>query len=227
MSPVPREVYDGRLVCLKCRPASSFPIECSVNDSLNPLSHLSTSSNHHRCKQCPQKPEFLSAEDLENHRNRYHPYCGPCNRPFDTSDSLQQHATAVHNTCHECGDSFNSPSNLKNHQRVHAPKNVKCPGCPKTFDRDSAMMLHLEAGSCSSGVTAEEVDDIANECYQSRHYISDDPDYDFCCPTCQVPFLWMSGALQHAESDACSEGLAKDASLGKFLHFLRRQISKG
>jgi hypothetical protein len=86
------------------------------------------------------------------------------------------------------------------------------------------MVLHLEAGSCVSDIVADDVDDIARDCYQSRHYTSDDPVYDFCCPGCECPFSYMSGVLQHAESDACDVNLGKNTALGKFLHYLRQRI---
>lgn len=87
------------------------------------------------------------------------------------------------------------------------------------------MVLHLEAGGCASGTDRSDVYDIAFDCYQSGHYTCDDnPDFDFSCPTCDVPFLFMSALLQHAESEACDENLEWYTALGKFLHFLRQQI---
>ena len=92
------------------------------------------------------------------------------------------------------------------------------------FDLDSAMVLHLEAGSCPSGTNSDDIDDIAFSCYQSRHYTSDHEEFDFCCPGCGAEFLYMSRVLQHAESDACAVGLGKRTALGKFLHYLYQRI---
>lgn len=86
------------------------------------------------------------------------------------------------------------------------------------------MVLHLEAGSCSSGTTAGVVDQLAHQCYQSDSYVSDEEEYDFRCPECETVFLWMSGLLQHAESNACEVGLGKKSPLGKFLNFLRLRV---
>lgn len=86
------------------------------------------------------------------------------------------------------------------------------------------MVLHLEAGSCSSGINADSVDELAHECYQSDRYISNDWEYDFNCPDCETSFLWMSGLLQHAESNACRVSLNKNSPLGKFLHFIRLRV---
>lgn len=115
---------------------------------------------------------------------------------------------------------------IMQHQRTHAPRTIECPGCPQMFDRDSAMILHLEAGSCPSGTNSDDVDEIAFRCYQSQRYTSDHPEFDFCCPGCGAEFLYMSGVLQHAESNACAVGLGKRTVLGKFLYFLCQQIDE-
>ena len=72
------------------------------------------------------------------------------------------------------------------------------------------MVLHLEAGTCPSGCDTDRVDEVAFACYQSRHYVADeDSDFDYCCRICDAEFHYMSGLLQHAESDAwLSLGLA-------------------
>ncbi|KAI1419236.1 hypothetical protein F5Y12DRAFT_283356 [Xylaria sp. FL1777] len=68
------------------------------------------------------------------------------------------------------------------------PRSIQRPGCMRWFDRDSAMVLHLEAGSCSSGIDADAVDNIAFACYQSRHYTFDDRNFDFKCPGYELSF---------------------------------------
>ena len=109
--------------------------------------------------------------------------------------------------------------------QTHAAKDVECPGCCRMFVSESAMVLHLEAGTCDSGVDSDRVNEIACECYQSKKYTrNDDSGYDFECPTCSKPFTLMSGLLQHVESDNCDEELDRWQPLGKFLHFLRSQI---
>jgi hypothetical protein len=93
------------------------------------------------------------------------------------------------------------------------------------FVSDSAMVLHLEAGTCESGADSDRVTEIAFDCHQSEKYACEDnSEFDFECPTCNTPFTWMSGLLQHVESDHCDERLAKRKPLGKFLQFLRSQI---
>lgn len=86
------------------------------------------------------------------------------------------------------------------------------------------MLLHLETGYCESGVDDGDVTSLAFKCYQSEHYTCYDDDYDFKCPTCDTPFVAMSGLFQHVESNACDEGLTGRSPLVKFLRFLRTQI---
>jgi len=80
------------------------------------------------------------------------------------------------------------------------------------------MVLHLEAGTCESGADSDRVTEIAFDCYQSGKYTCDDnSEFDFECPTCNTPFTWMSGLLQHVESDSCDEQLAKRGPSGASL----------
>jgi hypothetical protein len=87
------------------------------------------------------------------------------------------------------------------------------------------MMLHLESGYCASGTSKEEVDDLAMECYQSRHYTSDDYEYPCECTDCDATFASMSGPLQHVESDTCDAKSSPGSPVGKFLKVLRSRIS--
>lgn len=75
------------------------------------------------------------------------------------------------------------------------------------------MMLHLEAGTCVSDVDLDEINQLAFECYQAQNYESNNLDFDFECPTCQTPFSFMSGLLQHAESNYCDEVLEEEVRL--------------
>lgn len=85
------------------------------------------------------------------------------------------------------------------------------------------MLLHLEAGSCESGRDLDFVNDVASKCRQSDSYKSNNPDFDFQCPTCKTLFSFMSGLLQHAESDACEEDV-QQKPLGQFINYLWSRI---
>lgn len=96
------------------------------------------------------------------------------------------------------------------------------------FATQSAMMLHLEIGTCPSGVDWSDIDEYARECRQSRAYLGDDDDdddYMYKCPTCEKPFRFMSAVLQHAESEPCSEDLSRwSGPLAIFLRFLEARV---
>lgn len=86
------------------------------------------------------------------------------------------------------------------------------------------MLLHLEAGTCNSGVGLDKINQLAIECYQAQRYKSSNANFRFKCPTCQTPFAFMSGILQHAESDCCKEDLGSESPLGRFLELARFSI---
>lgn len=85
------------------------------------------------------------------------------------------------------------------------------------------MILHIEAGSCESGIGLDFVYEVALDCQQSHTYTSDNPDYDFQCPTCKTPFSYMSALLQHAESNACEVDTQRKP-LAQFINYLRSRL---
>ncbi|KAM0415947.1 hypothetical protein ACHAPT_013100 [Fusarium lateritium] len=115
---------------------------------------------------------------------------------------------------------------MRIHRKTHAAKTVDCFGCSKAFISDSAMMLHLEAASCDSGADKTFVAEVAFDCHYSDEYVSDDPDFDFQCPTCDTLFSLMSGLLQHVESDSCDEHATRYTPLGRFLHYLGLRVDE-
>ncbi|KAH6632475.1 hypothetical protein F5144DRAFT_252547 [Chaetomium tenue] len=187
--------------------------------------HIANSNSHHLCMRCPDQPDFDSQSELDGHAETIHNGCTVCDCWFDSPGQLTQHDIDEHNLCTTCQTYFDSPSNLRNHLQTHAERTVGCPGCTRKFVSRSAMVLHLEAGTCDSGADSDRVTEIAFDCYQSGKYTCDDnPDFNFKCPTCDTPFAWISGLLQHVEGDSCTEELAKGRSLWKFLNFLQLQI---
>ncbi|KAH8879179.1 hypothetical protein GQ53DRAFT_800349 [Thozetella sp. PMI_491] len=186
--------------------------------------HVRDSPRHNICDDCPQKPDFDTESELEEHQEEVHHCCTDCDQEFGTSEQLAQHDVSKHNMCNVCGNYFDSPSNLASHRLTHAERIVECPGCPRKFPTNSAMILHLEAGTCESGVNNEWVGQIASQCHRSRCYTSDDPEFDFMCPTCETPFSYISGVLQHVESNYCKEDVAHGTSLWKFLRFLQSRF---
>ncbi|KAG8219330.1 hypothetical protein J3R82DRAFT_213 [Butyriboletus roseoflavus] len=117
--------------------------------------HYVQSPRHHYCRRCDT--EFEDDEDLIDHCLDEHDYCEECDRFFRNAFGLQEHNRQSHHYCVDCRRFFNSESNLRAHLKssVHRPKNVLCAfehrGCRQSFVSKSAMILHLESGSCMSG----------------------------------------------------------------------------
>ena len=107
---------------------------------------------------------------------------------------------------------------------THAKKNVACPGCSRRFSTNSVLILRLEAGTGVSNVDLDEINQLALECYHAQNYESNNLDFDFECSNCQTLFSFMSGLLQHAESDDCDEVLERGSQLSIFIYFVRSRI---
>ncbi|CAH0057943.1 unnamed protein product [Clonostachys solani] len=184
--------------------------------------HIRDSPRHHVCYACDD--DFGDRDDLERHCEDCHFYCRDCGRFFDSAEDLEQHDILQHDMCITCGRYFSSESNLKNHQLTHMEKSIDCPGCERYFITYFAMLLHLETGTCSSGVNRERITELAFECRQSQYYASSKDDFDFECPDCAAPFSYISGLFQHVQSEACDEELDKQSPLRVFLRFLSRRV---
>ncbi|KAH7144034.1 hypothetical protein EDB81DRAFT_843147 [Dactylonectria macrodidyma] len=189
--------------------------------------HLNISTQHNICYSCPWNPGFSTQEQLADHLEQGHNWCNECELQFIRPSDLTEHDVSQHNMCDQCSTYYDSPSNLRiagrssDHIMTHAAKLVECPGCPRNFISDSAMVLHLETGFCPSGTDLGHINDIAFQRFQSKHYVCDvNSAYDCSCPTCRDEFWHISGLLQHAESEACGQTTEWNTPLGKFLHFL-------
>jgi len=113
----------------------------------------------HTCRICDRF--FKTTQGLDSHANAKHPgsYCQSCGRSFSNEFALRQHYrdSPAHHYCYPCDKHFQSKSNLRTHlaSSIHVEKSVKCRGrgCNLMFVSVSAMLLHLESGSCVSGAT--------------------------------------------------------------------------
>ena len=109
-------------------------------------------------------------------------------------------------------------------KKSNAPRNIECHGCCRMFTTVSAMMIHLESGSCECGVNRDGLDRIAYECYWSEDYTNDWNDYYmYKCPDCQNGFRFLSALFQHIESDACNQGM-DGASIAALVYDILREI---
>lgn len=90
------------------------------------------------------------------------------------------------------------------------------------------MLIHLESGKCASGVTEDELDNMACECYQNRKYINDgleDGGWLYRCPSCEGEFSKLSALYQHAEDvPPCSYLINGHSCLAKLERFIARSL---
>ena|SRR5437762_12493355 len=111
---------------------------------------------------------------------------------------------------------------------VHLDRSIECYGCTRTFTTYAGMIIHLESGTCDSGVDILDLNESAAMCYQWRHYVDeeyrddmlggcdlpteyDDTVYPFKCPTCETVFSKLSGLFQHIGSQSCEQRLTEGA----------------
>jgi hypothetical protein len=121
--------------------------------------HMHNSNMHHYCGSCDK--DFSSSLGLTQHyvQSPRHAYCQRCDEHFEDKGELGKHyrKSTAHHMCISCKKDFESASNLRSHMNssVHKPKVFECHfkshGCKKVFVSSSAVILHLEAGTCVSG----------------------------------------------------------------------------
>ncbi|KAL7911876.1 hypothetical protein GGI35DRAFT_301160 [Trichoderma velutinum] len=159
--------------------------------------------------------------------------CHICDVPeFDTESELDEHLEIEHYCCSFCNnEEFDTPEEFTDHQieKHHlcwiCEKDIECPVCPRKVSKESAMVLHLEVGCCPSGVDDEDIDNLAGECRQWPRFLNTESGLRYRCPTCGEKFKFMSGLLQHAESERCNEDLDETyGPLAIFLRFLRSRL---
>jgi hypothetical protein len=86
------------------------------------------------------------------------------------------------------------------------------------------MLIHLESGACLSEVTLDDIDSWALQYRQFNYYINSQAENRYSCPGCESKFRYLSGLLQHLESNACGRTI-KNALRG-LPSFLERKVSQ-
>jgi len=87
--------------------------------------------------------------------------CEICDRSFATRQSRHQHYSnaAGHPYCVSCERMFRNQNNLNMHMRskVHVGSAITCPWCKNNYATASGLTIHLESGSCSSGLNRAKI----------------------------------------------------------------------
>ncbi|RPD70226.1 hypothetical protein L226DRAFT_539078 [Lentinus tigrinus ALCF2SS1-7] len=146
-------------VCRECR--RDYPTSDLLTD------HFIKSPNHAYCELCDE--HFDTFGMLYDHRDAAHIYCRACDVVFRTRKGLARHREEQHadRYCAQCERIFQNANNLREHERssVHQARDVVCPmrGCGRSFVSKAALVLHMESGTCASGMTRAIVDKLATK----------------------------------------------------------------
>lgn len=101
---------------------------------------------------------------------------------------------------------------------------------------ESIKIIHLEYGTCDSGVDHLDLNATAAECRMWSHFIDEDyredmldsndlqdiysdKVYPYKCPTCDAAMPKLSSLFQHVESPACGQTL-NEGAIGRLRRFL-------
>lgn len=102
---------------------------------------------------------------------------------------------------------------------------IRCPGCNRTFVSPSAMVLHLEEATCASGADLEVINVAAKLTPGIGVYLSYNSSYPYDCSSCKS-LRFMSGLLQHIESDRCGDRLGRGGPLDTFIRQLSWRVGR-
>src|SRR5260221_9401018 len=121
---------------------------------------------------------------------------------FDSYSDLQEHDRDKHNYCPDCQRVFENSSNLRHHlsSKKPQPATVRCPGrgCNRAFVSHGALVLHVESGTCPSGMTREKLNRLVVRADKSN-YITN-------------PDRLLTGPLGHFEPPAAKATWATERS---------------
>ncbi|ORY57700.1 hypothetical protein BCR35DRAFT_335283 [Leucosporidium creatinivorum] len=131
-------------------------------------SHWANSTIHNFCTLCDT--HYNSPQDLHAHQNVDHSRCtaAGCSMIFREEVGLHEHCRQSHSHlyCVECRRLFRTQNEWTAHRNssLHRPATVPCPStrfggnCTRMFGSLGDATLHLEAGTCSSGMDRMGVD---------------------------------------------------------------------
>ncbi|KAI0758801.1 hypothetical protein C8Q74DRAFT_1209351 [Fomes fomentarius] len=164
------------------------------------IQHYIQSTRHPYCRWCDD--HFDDFEELDDHYEDAHWYCDACDRCFRDEVGLHEHRRQTHadRYCVPCKRMFRNANNLRQHQNssIHQGRTVLCPmkNCERAFPSTSALVLHLESGTCTSGMTRKMVDDIIRKIDRSN--VITNPNRMIAGPTSSSPRVTDEWATERA-----------------------------
>ncbi|GLB43622.1 putative zinc-finger of C2H2 type [Lyophyllum shimeji] len=167
--------------------------------------HWVQSRHHSYCERCNE--HFDDDDELEDHYVNAHFWCEKCRKFFTNDYGLKEHyrQSPVHHYCASCDRHFLSSSNLQSHlnSSIHRPRDIPCrgKGCNLTFVSVSAMLLHLESGTCISGMNRRFINDKVREL--DRNNIITDPSRMLTGPSHPHIEYYATGAAWNGRAYEC------------------------
>ncbi|KAI0743128.1 hypothetical protein C8Q80DRAFT_1192899 [Daedaleopsis nitida] len=152
-----------------------YPCDRDFTTHRGLIQHYTQSLRHAYCQYCDE--HFDDFDDLHEHYEEEHHWCDLCNKFFQSEFGLHEHRRQSHadRYCVPCKRMFRNPHNLLQHENssIHRGLQFACPmkGCDRWFVSLSALVLHLEAGTCTSGMTRKMLDELIAR-YDKRHIIT-------------------------------------------------------
>ncbi|KAJ5021275.1 hypothetical protein J3E73DRAFT_434834 [Bipolaris maydis] len=175
--------------------------------------HRRDASGHHPCDSC----DFVGATraDLFIHhgQTRHAAVCRGCNNGRGRIWEWESQEYLDHlEDENVCGSGAQ-------HEMTHLERTIECYGCYRKFPTYPAMIIHLEAATCASGINIRDLNQSAAMCFQWKSY---GRVYPFRCPGCELSFTKLSGLFQHVYSNACRQDL-HEGKMAKLIHWLENR----
>ncbi|OCK73621.1 hypothetical protein K432DRAFT_277697, partial [Lepidopterella palustris CBS 459.81] len=131
------------------------------------------SPRHHICDVC-QFDGSSCDELVQHHRSTRHRImcdgCGDGGWWIPDSQAYKDHLRDD-NVCTICECHFDSPNKLRHHKLVHRKPSVEYYGCTRSFTTYAGMIIHLESGTCASGIDILDLNKSAAMCYQWQKFL--------------------------------------------------------
>ncbi|GJF00401.1 C2H2-type zinc finger protein [Phanerochaete sordida] len=162
------ETWPTHHYCTLCRKDFATPLGLTE--------HYVQSPYHHYCRRC--NLHFDTKEEHDFHKRTSHYYCPLCNSTFDFQQGLHEPNRQKHPYCISCKRVFETQQNLDAHLKshLHTASAVKCPAssCGRVFISRGDLAKHWEAGTCSSGVNRNRLNDALVRADTSRTFTNPD-----------------------------------------------------
>ncbi|KAJ7589489.1 hypothetical protein C8J56DRAFT_34201 [Mycena floridula] len=158
------------------------------------------------CRLCSR--HCSTQQGIYNHTRDVHPKCIICHNRFSQQDDLDDHYYHDHHFCPDCNRQFENKTNLNAHlsSTFHKGRTYGCffDECPKAFVSHSAMILHLETGTCCSQITRQDINRLVSQC-DDEGRLGEHEMFGaaYSCPACGGRFNSLGGLAQHSETSSC------------------------